>query len=110
MITKEQFINFITSFQEFENGIARLEKALGGDKIYGSIGLFEADWYQAVDKMLTEFAKIHFTEVGEDLLYWQLFESVDHIITEGDGTETDVNDLGDLYGYMIKYKKDYFNV
>ena len=110
MITKEQFVNFITYFQEFQTAIERLEKALGGDKPYSNVYLFECDWYQAVDKMLSEFGKIHFTEVGEDLIYWQIFEDVDHTITEKDGTEIDVNDLGDLYDYMIKYKEDYFNV
>lgn len=109
MITKEQFINFVTSFQEFQAAIERFEEALGGKRAYSNICLFECDWYQAVDKMLTEFAVIHLTEAGSDLLYWQMFDDVDHIITEEDGTTVDVNSLKDLYDYMIKYKEDYFN-
>ena len=116
MITKENFIDFIKSYREFESGIKRLEEAISG-KPYGCC-LYESDWCEAVGKMLDVYVDSHFTEVGLDLVFWWLFEEVDHIITQNttpdlfngkDKIEYNVNSIDDLWDYMIKFKKDYFN-
>ena len=114
MITKEEFINFIKEFQQFEKAIDRLEEAISGKK-YGC-NLFESDWYQAVDKMFNTFVESHFTENGCDLIFWWVFEDVDHIITHdigpnlfGDTEITyDVNNIEDFWNYLLIYKEDYF--
>ena len=68
MITKEQFINFITSYKKFAEGIDRIEEAFGH-----SVYLFETDWYEAVGKMLDYFIESHFTEIGCDSIFWWMF-------------------------------------
>ena len=114
MIEKEQFIKYITSYQEFSKDIDRLEKALSGN---GRVYLFESDWYEAVGRMLDSFIESHFTEAGCDTVFWWLFEDVDHKIWQKvdpdlfNGTseiEYNVNDIEDLWKYLVKYKKDYF--
>lgn len=116
MITKEEFIKFINEYKLFDKAIERLEYAISGSK-YGC-NLFESDWYNSVGTMLDIFLDSHFTEVGVDCIIWWLFEDVDHIITQTvdpdlfngkSEIEYNVNDINDLWNYMIKFKKDYFN-
>ena len=86
MITKEEFIKFIQSYQEFENSVDRFDKAITG-KSYPSI-LFETKWYEAVGRMLNSFLDSHFTDYGIDWICYFLFEDVDdkaaYIKQEGD--------------------------
>ena len=68
--------------------------------------------------MWDQFMYSHFTEEGSDLINWWKFEDVDHIITETvspdlfyDGEreiEIDVEDVEDLWDYMINHQNDYF--
>jgi len=115
MITKQELFSFITAYQSFEEAIERMEEAISGSK-YGC-NLFESDWVNSVNGMLDIFIESNFTESGSDLINWWLFEDVDHSLTEtvdpdlfnGETkVEYDVNDLEDLWNYMIKFKKDYF--
>ena len=112
MITKKQFIDFITSFKEFEEGINRFDCAITG-RSYPTI-LFETDWYEAVGKLLDIFLDTHFTEEGCEVLTWWLFEDVDHIIydkpnlfSEGKNIEYDINDIEDLWNYLLTFKDWY---
>ena len=116
MITKEEFIKFITEYKNFEEAIDRIDKAVSG-RNWG-LNLFECDWYNSVGIMLDTFLDSHFTNDGYDLVTWWLFEDVDHIITqtvtsdlfnEKSEIEYNVNDIEDLWNYMVKYKNDYFN-
>lgn len=115
MITKKEFINFISSYQKFYNGIDRFERAITGKKY--TCNLFETDWGNAVGKMLDIFLDSHFTEHGVDLISWWIFEDVDHIITqtvtpdlfnEKSEIEYNVNDIEDLWNYLTKFSSDYF--
>ena len=114
MITKEELKEFIDEYQTFDSAMERVEEAISGRK-YG-LNLFECDWYESVGKLLDIFLKSHFTDDGVDLITWWLFEDVDHIIYQkvnpdlfsGETkVEYDVNDLDDLWKYMITYEKDY---
>lgn len=116
MITKKEFINFIESYETFENGINRIIETLSGGKPY-TIDLWGCDWVDAVCKMWDNFIYSHFTEEGSDLINWWKFEDIDHIIWQKTDLdlfngkskiEYNVNELEDLWNYMIKYKKDYF--
>jgi thymidylate kinase len=75
MITKEEFTQYITEFQKFDEAIERIEIALNGSK-YGC-NLWESDWYGNVSKMLDIFIDSHFTEKGADWVYYYLFENID---------------------------------
>lgn len=47
-----------------------------------------------------------FGEEGEDLVYWWVYEDVDKIIYEPDGTETNLENIDDLYTYLDEnYRK-----
>lgn len=114
MITKEEFAKYIESYQEFEQAMDRLETAIAGRKYV--CNLFESDWYGAVARMLDIFIDSHFTDDGQDLIDWWLFEDVDHIITqkvesdlftEDRKIEYDVNSIDDLWDYLMLYKEDY---
>lgn len=116
MVTKEEFINFVKAFETFENGINRIEKVLSGDRPY-KINLWDSDWIDSVGKMWDNFMYSHFTEEGCDLINWWKYEDVDHIITQKvdpdlfygkSEIEYNVNDIEDLWDYLIKFSSDYF--
>ena len=117
MITKEEFIKFIKAYEEFEEGIDNLGTFLGGNRSYG-VNLWDSSWVDAVCKMWDNFIYSHFTEEGCDLINWWKFEDVDHIITQevkpdlfnGKSSikEYDVNNIEDLWNYLIKFPSDYF--
>ncbi len=116
MITKELFIKFINQYKKYNSAFERLEEALMGRKYISN--LYESDWNEAVGYMLELFLESHFTEEGCDLINWWLFEDVPHIIYtsyEADlfnkeiKIQYDVENIEDLWDYMIKHKKDYIN-
>lgn len=116
MITKEIFKEIIDLDQIFKKGIERIETAIGGEP-YSISGLWESDWVMAHEKMFDTFIQSYFTEIGQDLIYWWLYESVDKIIYQKIDSnlfedkkeiQFDVNSIDDLWDYMIKYKEDYF--
>ena len=116
MISKEEFIKFIKAYDEFENGINRIEKAFSENKPY-TIDLWGCAWVDAVSKMWDQFMYSHFTETGCDLINWWKFEDVDHIITQTvtpdlfsdkSKIEYNVNDIEDLWNYLTKFTSDYF--
>ena len=109
MISKKEFINFIKSYEIFENGIDRLN-------VYLKANLWECAWIDAVGKMWDQFMYSHFTEMGCDLINWWKFEDVDHIIYQKVDSdlfngkseiEYNVNELEDLWNYLFKYKENY---
>ena len=115
MITKEKFIKFIHEYQSFINEMEEISKVISGSK-YG-LNLYDCAWYNSVGKMCDIFVESNFNEVGCDLIYWWLYEDVDHIITQDvnpdlfNGKTTvkyDVNNIEDLWNYLIKFKEDYF--
>lgn len=114
MITKEQFIKFITEYKNFDEAIDRIDQAVSG-RNWG-LNLFECDWYNSVGIMLDTFLDSHFTNDGCDLVTWWLFEDVDKLITQkvnpdlfnGESEiEYDVEDIEALWDYIQKYKNDY---
>ena len=74
MITKEEFVKFISSYQKFDKGVQRLEKSIFGRNIYS---IFESDWCEAVGRMLDTFLDSHFTDTGIDWISYYLWEDVD---------------------------------
>ena len=59
MITKEEFIKYISLYQKFNESVERLEKSITGrNDMYF---IYETDWCEAVGKMLDTFLDSHFT-------------------------------------------------
>ena len=74
MITKEEFVKYLTEYQSFGKAINRLGEALGGKGYYY---IYECDWYDNVGQMLDIFIDSHFTEEGADWVTYYLFEDID---------------------------------
>ena len=87
MITKKEFINFIESYEIFENGINRIIETLSGGKPY-TIDLWGCNWVDAVCKMWDNFIYSHFTNYGTDWIFYFLWEDTNdkaaYIKQEGD--------------------------
>lgn len=111
MITEEEFVKFISSFQEFDKATERLEIAISGkNRCYF---IFETDWYEAVGRMLDIFLSSHFTEEGVDLINWWLFESTKKIIYIPETLfepkkEKYIDSLKDLWDFLKSDTKTYF--
>jgi len=116
MLTKEEFIKFIESYQEFQNGIDKFDMAITG-KNYSSI-LFECNWYDAVGKMLDVFLDSFFTDSGIDWIFYFLFEDVNdkaaYVKQEGDmfNEEKEIryplNTVNELWDFLQTDVKVYF--
>lgn len=114
MITKEEFYKFISSYQEFYNGIERFEKAITG-KNY-SFNLLETDWGDAVGKMLDLFLDSHFTDSGVDWITYWLWEDIDDkVVTIDDKDifgdkkkEYHLNSIDELWEFLLTNPKLYF--
>ena len=116
MITKEEFYKFISSCQEFYNGLERFEKAITGKKF--TCNLLETDWGDAVGKMLDAFLDSHFTDYGIDWICYFLFENVDdkaaYVKQEGDmfNEEKEIryplDTIDELWDFLLTDKKSYF--
>ena len=115
MITKEEFVKYLTEYQSFEKAIKRLGEALGGKGYYY---IYECDWYDNVGQMLDIFINSHFTENGADWIYYYLFENVeDHkvvITKEADmfkGEEKIIyhlNSIDELWDFLLTDIRRYF--
>lgn len=103
MITKKEFHKFISSYQEFYNGLERFERAITGKKF--TCNLLETDWGDAVGRMLDAFLESHFTEHGIDLITWWLFEDVDKIIYKDEEIIAELHTVEDLYNYIKNNKE-----
>lgn len=116
MITKEEFVKYLTEYQSFEKAINRLGEAFLGGKGYYFI--YECDWYDSVGQMLDIFIDSHFTESGADWIYYYLFENVeDHevvITKEADmfeGKEEIIyhlNSIDELWDFLLTDIRHYF--
>ena len=113
MLTKEEFVKYLTEYQSFKKSIDRLGEALGGKEYYY---IYECDWYNNVGKMLDIFLDSHFTEEGVDWISYYLFESVeDKLVTINDEDmfgnkrkEYHLNSVDELWNFLLTDTKLYF--
>ena len=96
MITFQEFKTQIDLKQQFDEKLEELEKVLN------SRDLFEIDLVQISYKFFDNYIYSHFDEDGVDLIFWWLYESVPKKIWDS-GTEYDVEDLEDLWKYLVEY-------
>lgn len=116
MITKEEFVKFITEFQSFNKAIDKIEKALTGRSY--SCTLFESDWVTSVEKMLDIFIESHFTDKGIDWICYYLFESIDDrlvtitksadLFNKEEKIEYHLNSIDELWDFLLTDKNLYF--
>lgn len=109
MITKEEFFKFIENYNQFCEGIKRLEKVFTGGQNF-SIGFFECDWVDSVSRMLDTFVYSHFTDKGVDWIYYFLFETIEDkkvtvtkekdMFNEEEKTEYHLNTLDALWNFL----------
>ena len=98
-MNKKLFVEYLTTFNNFDNAIDRLGKAFIGD-FYSDL-IYETDWYDYVGKMLDIFLQSHFTEYGIDLINAFLFE-------DKKKEHYTFDTLEELYDVMMIFKEEYF--
>jgi len=116
MITKEEFTQYITEFENFDEAVDRIERALSGSK--WGCNLWESDWYTSVSKLLEIFVDSHFTDKGADWVYYYLFEDIDDklvtitkpkdIFNEEQKFEYHLNSIDELWDFLLTEKEEYF--
>lgn len=106
MISKEDFIKYLDSWQEFESKICEIESVL-------QVDLYESDLYGNAFDMLSQFLHLNFTDDAVDTIGWYLWEDVDKVIyiTEDlfeESRKVYLNSLSNLYDFFMTDLKFYF--
>ena len=91
-MTREQFKECLRKVEE----VGELQKKLS------DLGIETIDCNEIfyADDIFFEWVRSCFGKEGEELVSWWLYEEVDKIIHGPDGTETNVEDIDDLYSYL----------
>jgi hypothetical protein len=116
MITKEEFVKYISSYQKFGESVERLEKSITGkNNIYF---IFETDWCEAVGKMLDVFLDSNFTDYGIDWISYFLWEDVndkaayvkqeEDMFNEEKEIRYPLDTIDELWDFLLTDKKLYF--
>ena len=98
----EDFKHLVDYKIKFDNDLEVIERLTG-------IRLFESDLITDTYNIFDAAIALAFTEEGQDLVFWWLYEDVPKIIYNKE-TKIDVEDIEDLWKYMIDDKETYFNV
>jgi hypothetical protein len=114
MINKEILVKFIQEYKKFSDYVDKIEEMIFGKHHY--VTLWETPFCESVGNMYDLFIKSYFTEEGQDLINWFIFEDVEKIIYEPDDDiyskekrEIHLDTIDDLWNYMIENKSLYFN-
>lgn len=93
--------------EDFKDCIRKLEAiAELGNKLSDlKIETIECKELYYADEIFFKWVKDEFGEAGEDLVSWWLYEEVDKIVYEEDGTETNLEDIDALYTYLLENYK-----
>lgn len=93
--------------EDFKDCIRKLEAiAELGNKLSDlKIETIECKELYYADDIFFKWVKDEFGEAGEDLVSWWLYEEVDKIVYEEDGTETNLEDIDALYTYLLENYK-----
>lgn len=98
----EDFKHLIDHKIKFDNDLELIERLTG-------IRLIDSDLITDSYNIFDAAIALSFTEEGQDLVFWWLYEDVPKIIYIED-TKIDVEDIEDLWNYMMDDKETYFNV
>jgi hypothetical protein len=105
MITKGEFVKIIENDRTYHDIIDRIEKC--------GISFYESDLDNCYNYLFDFILQKYFNEDGIDLIYWWLYEDVDKIITNEDGSKIELNSARDLYDYLVNATEEkhvYLNV
>ena len=93
--------------EDFKDCIRKLEAiAELGNKLSDlKIETIECKELYYADEIFFKWVKDEFGEAGEDLVSWWLYEEVEKIVYEEDGTETNLEDIDALYTYLLENYK-----
>lgn len=100
MITTDEFNKIVTAYKEFCDRLNTLAD-LGVDLYDGPIS-------NATDTLFENWVDSILTDEGGDIIYWWMFDDVEKKIYNKEGdVENDVEDITDLYDYLLfnKYFK-----
>ena len=89
--------------QEFKDCIRKLKEITEFGNKLSNLNVETIDckeFYYAAD-IFFSWVKSVFGGSGEDLVTWWLYEEVDKIIYEEDGTETNLENIDDLFSYLV---------
>lgn len=98
----EDFKHLIDHKIKFDNDLELIERLTG-------IRLIDSDLITDSYNIFDAAIALSFTEEGQDLVFWWLYEDVPKIIYIEE-TKIDVEDIEDLWNYMMDDKETYFNV
>lgn len=98
----EDFKHLIDHKIKFDNDLELIERLTG-------IHLIDSDLITDSYNIFDSAIALSFTEEGQDLVFWWLYEDVPKIIYIEE-TKIDVEDIEDLWNYMMDDKETYFNV
>lgn len=104
MVTKELFIEQIKLAKEYDNYLDSIDNDL-------KIDLFETPLYQTPMKMFDIFIESHFTNEGQDLIYWWMWEDVPKVLyfdTMFGESKIDLENIEDLWRYLESDEELYF--
>lgn len=94
-------MDMMQKFDEYIDSIAHKLK----------IELYETPLFEYPSNMFDNFIYSHFTEEGSDLIFWWMYEDVPKIIYQDTifgEVETNIEDIEDLWKYLISNKEIYF--
>lgn len=93
--------------EDFKDCIRKLEAITEfGNKLSDlKIETIECKELFYADEIFFKWVKDEFGEAGEDLVSWWLYEDVDKIVYEKDGTETNLENIDALYTYLLENYK-----
>lgn len=104
MITKELFIEQIKLAKEYDKYLDSIDNNL-------KIDLFETPLHEIPMKMFDIFIESHFTDEGQDLIYWWMWEDVPKVLyfdTIFGESKIDLENIEDLWRYLESDEELYF--
>ena len=99
MIGYFEFKTIIENLQEFNKLSDNLRREYSIDITESFIG-------EALYRIFDTFISVIFTEEGEDLIFWWLYEDINKVI-HTDDKEINIENIVDLYTYLVDNKETY---
>lgn len=95
MITKEEFNNLITKYQNWNKRIDEVESILG------FADLLEADWIEYAAILFDDALNMLFTKEATDTIYWWLYEKhTGPSMWDSEGNVIPMDTIEDLWNYI----------
>lgn len=88
--------------EQFKNSLRKVEAVSELSEKLADLGIetLECPQLFAASEIFFSWVKSEFGEEGDDLVSWWVYEDVEKILYEEDGTEINLEDIDDLYSYL----------